>query len=217
MNATFATRRVASPWIFGLYALAATTFVAGTRLADWYGDAASGRLLGPFLVVFGLVQVVAAMWSFVERDELGTAMLGIWGAFWIGYGALERLAGAANVAAPGGRAPELAFWFIVVAAITWAAAIAVAVTETRALTATLIVLALAATVGAIGDGAGSDGVRILAGWLFALAGVLAWYTSTALLAALTQGRELLPLGAPRVSSAAAPDVPRPAPAARRAS
>jgi uncharacterized protein len=213
---TYIDDRVANPWVLGLYGLAGATFVVGTRLAGWYGSDTSGRLLAPVLAVFGIVQLLAAMWSFARRDDLATAILGVWGAFWLGYGIV--IAPRATSAPPAAIAsPELAFWFIVLAAITWMSALA-ATAESWALVGGLVVLAAAATLAAIGDGIGSHGFRVLSGWLFAIAGVVAWYTSTALMLAASRHREVLPLGmAPLARATPAPgtDIPRPVPTAAR--
>jgi hypothetical protein len=85
-----------------------------------------------------------------------TAVFGMWGAFWLGYGILDR-PGATPTAILTAVSPEVAFGFIVLAAITWITA-----------------LAAASTLGAIAEGIGIHGLWVLSGWLFAIAGVVAW-------------------------------------------
>ena len=45
-------------------------------------------------------------------------MLGTWGSFWLGYGMLTGLIASGRFTAPAGAFPEMAFWFVAVAAIT---------------------------------------------------------------------------------------------------
>src|SRR5207245_2644498 len=136
--------------------------------------------LAPFAIAFGIVQLLTAMRTWERGDELATAVLGVWGAFWLGYGILGRPAATTPIVA--GASPELAFWLIVTAAITWIATLAAAA-ERPALAAALGLLAAAATLGAVGEGIGSHGVALAAGWVFAAAGVVGWYVSTAMLLA----------------------------------
>ena len=46
------------------------------------------------------------------------------GSFWLGHGILDLLVVAAALALPTGKFPELGFWFLALAAITLAGAIA---------------------------------------------------------------------------------------------
>lgn len=203
--------RTVNPSVLGLYALGGTTFVVGAHMAGWYGTGVSPHRLAPFALAFGIVQLLAATWSWARGDDLATALLGIWGAFWLGYGILGVPPGAT---APAG-APELAFWLIVAAAFTWIAALA-AVAERRPLAVALVVLAAGATLGAIGEGIDSHGVRLAAGWVFAIAGVLTWYLATAMLLAASGGRRLLPLPRGRGVQPAPPEMRRAVPNVRGA-
>src|SRR5689334_4567926 len=117
--------RIANPWVLGLYALAGAAFVIGTHMAGWYGTAASGRIIAPFVMIFGAVQLMAAMWAYERRHEVATAILGVWGAFWVGYGILHLP--FASGPAMAGASSELAFWLIVLAATTWIGALAASV------------------------------------------------------------------------------------------
>src|SRR5262249_42691517 len=131
--------------------------------------------------------------AFEARNALATAMLGTWGSFRVGYGILNALFLTGKLSEPPGVSPELSFWFIALAAITWMGA-AVATTENAALTITLVVLAAASTIRAIAEGLGVHGLALLAGWLFLIAAVGEWYTATAMMFEETFGREVLPIG-----------------------
>jgi succinate-acetate transporter protein len=205
--------RIAEPRVLGLYALAAATFLVGSRMAGWYDT--NGRLLAAFIAVFGLAQLLAAMWSYERHDELATAIFGMWGAFWLAYGVLD-MPFATPTPVLTAASPEIAFALIALAAITWMLMLAAAA-ESAASVLGLLLLAGAATVGAIADGLGIRGLRVATGWLFFVAGVIEWYTATALLLASSHGRDVLPVGTTLIvrTPPAASDVPRATPAARR--
>lgn len=186
------SHRIAVPWVLGLYGLASATFVVAARMAGWYGGAHSPFLLLPFAAVLGgLTQLLAAMWAFEGEDTLGTAMLGTWGSFWIGYGILNALFLSGRLTEPSGPYPELGFWFIPLALITWMGAVAAAST---ALTITLVFLAGGASIAAIANISMHGGLMRLGAWLFIIAAVLAWYTATAMMFEAAWGRQLWPLG-----------------------
>ncbi|MBV8949282.1 MAG: hypothetical protein JOZ99_00285 [Actinobacteria bacterium] len=120
-------------------------------------------------------------------------MHGIWGSFWIGYGILWAFAAAGALKLPTVHFPELGFWFVVLAAITWSGAVA-ALYENVALFAVLSTLAAGSTLAAIGFMNGISGVEKAAGWVFAFSAFFAWYTATAMMLEGTFRRVVLPLG-----------------------
>jgi succinate-acetate transporter protein len=185
---------IAAPSILGLYGFAGATFIVATYLAGWYHVQGAPYYLFPFAAFFGgLAQFLAGMWSYKARDGLATAMHGMWGSFWMAYGLLFFLAATGTVTLPTGPFVELGFWFIVLAAITWIgtwAALAVA----RSLTSVLGFLAAGSTVMAIAQLTGSGILTVIAGWLFIISAVLAWYTASALMLNATYRRQVLPIG-----------------------
>src|SRR5437870_12983800 len=83
---------IAAPSILGLFGFAGATFMVAAHLAGWYGGSITEELLAPFAATFGgLAQFTAGMWAYKARDGLATAMHGMWGSFWIGFGILELL------------------------------------------------------------------------------------------------------------------------------
>jgi succinate-acetate transporter protein len=186
------SRRIAVPWVLGLYALAGATFVVAARMAGWYGGSESRFLLLPFAAVLGgLTQLLAGMWAFEAEDTLATAMLGIWGSFWIGYGILHGLFLSGRLVEPAGPFRELGFWFIPLALVTWMGA---AAARSVALAVTFVFLAAGASIAAIANISMHGGLMMLAGWLFIIASVLAWYTATAMMFEATSGHRVWPLG-----------------------
>ena len=187
-------RPMASPWILGLYGLAGATFIVAAHSAGWYGGPQSVWLLAPFAAILGgIAQFLAGMWAYAAADGVATAMLGAWGSFWVAYGVLNGLFATGRLAEPKGAFPELALWFIVLAAITWMGAVA-ATARSAALTIVFGFLAAGSTISAISEGLGNHGLSLLAAWLFIVAAIVAWYTATALMLEETFRRRVLPVG-----------------------
>jgi len=185
---------IAAPSILGLYAFAGSTLIVAAELAGWYGDSETSMYLFPFAAAFGgVAQFAAGMWSYKARDAIATAMHGMWGSFWIGFGILELLFATGTLAEPRGAFPALGFWFIALAWITVMGAIA-ATAENVALTAVLATLSLGATFAAIAELLGSDAWTVAAGWTFIVSAVCAWYTASALMFEGVAGRPVLPVG-----------------------
>jgi succinate-acetate transporter protein len=120
-------------------------------------------------------------------------MHGLWGSFWIGYGILNLMFAMGRISPPAGRFPEMGYWFIVAAAITWAGAGAAGAAN-KAVATTLTFLAAGSTAAAIGNLGGVEWLTILGGYLFMVAAVCAWYTATGLMVNDTYGREVWKLG-----------------------
>jgi hypothetical protein len=186
---------IAAPSILGLYGLAGATFMVAAYMAHWFGSSNTTLLLVPFAAIFGgLAQFLAAMWAYKARDGVASAVHGMWGAFWMAYGVLTLILFSGRVPQPSGALfPELGFWFIVLAAITWVCAGAAAA-ENKALVTTLVFLAAGSTISAIALLTGVEGLVILAGYLFIICAIAAWYTASALMLNEAFGREVWALG-----------------------
>ncbi len=189
---------IAAPSILGLYGFAGSTFIVAANLAHWYGTPETPLFLFPFAAFFGgLAQFLAGMWSYRARDAIATAMHGMWGAFWMGWGLLHFLfvTGLLKVTDPN-FLPAFGYWFIALAVITLMGAIA-ASAENVALAAVLHTLWIGSGLLAIGflvtHNINSVWV-ILAGWVLLLSALLAWYTASALMFEGIFGRVVLPVG-----------------------
>jgi succinate-acetate transporter protein len=197
-HTTIALQPIAAPSILGLFGFAGSTFIVAANIVGWYGDAATTPLvLFPFVMMFGgLAQFLAGMWAYRARDGLATAMHGTWGAFWLGFGlynllvALHVLPGAASNPL---AASAFGFWFIALAAVTWAGALA-AWAENVALAGVLVTLAAGSTLLAIAMIGGVPVVETVGGYLFIVSAVIAWYTASAMMIEGTFKRVVLPLG-----------------------
>ena len=110
---------IAAPSILGLYAFAGSTLIVAAELAGWYGDPQTPQYLFPFAAAFGgVAQFAAGMWAYKARDAIATAMHGMWGSFWIGFGILQLMFATGTIPEPTGAFPALGFWFIALAWIT---------------------------------------------------------------------------------------------------
>jgi uncharacterized protein len=173
---------IAAPSVLGLFGFAGATFIVAAHMARWYGGANTDLYLAAFAATFGgLAQFTAGMWAFKARDAVATAMHGMWGAFWIAYGILQYQFVSGELHQPTGAAfPALGYWFIVLAAVTWMGAWA-ATAENKVVSAVWLFLAAGSTVAAIGEVAGTELLRVIAGYLFIISAIIAWYAASAMM------------------------------------
>ena len=186
---------IAAPSVLGLYGLAGATFMVAARMCHWFGSSETTLLLVPFAAIFGgLAQFLSGMWAYKARDAVATAVHGMWGAFWMAFGFLTLLLTSGKAPVPATPFfPELGYWFIVLAAITWVCAWG-AGAENKALAATLTFLAAGSTIIAVSLLTGSEPLMIIAGYVFIVCSFLAWYTASALMLNEAHAAEVWPLG-----------------------
>ncbi|HTU33717.1 MAG TPA: acetate uptake transporter [Candidatus Acidoferrum sp.] len=185
---------IAAPSVLGLYGFAGATFMVAAHMAHWYGGAKTDLYLAAFAATFGgLAQFTAGMWAFKARDATATAMHGTWGAFWLAYGLLQLAFIRGALVEPTAAFPALGYWFIVLAAITWMGMFA-ATAVNKPLSVVLWFLAAGSTAAAVGDLLGSDGSKIVAGYLFIISASVAWYVASAMMLEGAFAHPVLPLG-----------------------
>ena len=193
-RAQISLQPIAAPSILGLYGLAGAMFMVAAHLAHWFGTTTTPLYLFPFAAIFGgLAQFLAGMWAFKARDGVATAVHGMWGSFWMAYGILNMIFAVGKITPPTGAWPEIGFWFVVLAAITWVC-VGAASAENSSLATLLTFLAAGSTTAAIGELAGVPWLMTLTGWLFIIASIVAWYTASALMLEEAFGREVWSLG-----------------------
>lgn len=193
---------IAAPSILGLFGFAGATFMVAANMAGWYGGPASSFSLWPFALMFGgVAQFLAGMWAFKARDGIATAMHGMWGSFWIAYGVLNFLMMTGRIPTPGLYYPELGYWFIVLAAITWMGMLG-AFAASTSLVFVLGTLAAGSTLEAIARLTGNGGSHVAAGYIFILSAIIAWYTASALMFEEAFGHAILKAGRRRTAQPA---------------
>jgi len=77
---------IADPAPLGLAAFALTTFLLSAFNAGWMTKATGSAWLGYALAYGGLVQLLAGMWEFRNKNVFGSTAFGSYGGFWIGLG-----------------------------------------------------------------------------------------------------------------------------------
>jgi succinate-acetate transporter protein len=80
---------VANPAPLGLAAFALTTFLLSAKNAGW--TRGTDAWLGYALAYGGLVQLLAGMWEFRNKNVFGATAFGTYGGFWIGLGLYVKL------------------------------------------------------------------------------------------------------------------------------
>ncbi len=194
VGAQVSLQPLAAPSILGLFGFAGATFMVAAHLAGWYGTPRTPQYLFPFAAMFGgLAQFLAGMWAVKARDGLAYAMHGTWGAFWLAYGLLYLLFAIGVLPEPRGAFPALAFWFVILAAVTWAGAVASLATN-AGLVSVLTLLAAGSTIMAVGTFLGSQTLQEISGYVFMVSALAAFYTASALMIEESFGRSILPLG-----------------------
>ena len=185
---------IAPPSILGLFGFAGATFMVAANQAGWFGNNQSSLYLFPFAAFFGgLAQFMAGMWAYRARDGLATAMHGTWGSFWMGYGVLNWLFATKALTPPTGAFPELGFWFVALAAITWFGFWG-ALAENGILAAVLGTLALGSTISAYSFITGNVTWTHIGGWVFVVSAIIAWYLAGAMMLEGSFKHVVLPLG-----------------------
>jgi len=184
---------IAAPSILGFIAFAIPAVILGLRWAQWYGIASSVIYIWPMLLMFGIIQILCAMFSYLARDNLATAFNGIWGTFWLAYGILFLFVaeGVLPVIRDGGKADEVAIWWAIAAAITFALFLGSfahsfgTVLTTGIITATCVLTSIAFFHGAYH-------VLKAAGWFLFFSGLMAFYAASAWLLEYQFMRPVLP-------------------------
>src|SRR5215469_6829330 len=94
---------IADPAPLGLAAFALTTFLLSAKNANWMGSATGNAFLGYAFAYGGLVQLLAGMWEFRNRNVFGAVAFSTYGGFWIGLGLWVQL--VVNPAVAAARTP----------------------------------------------------------------------------------------------------------------
>lgn len=180
---------VADPAPLGLAAFALTTFLLSAQNAGWTDGGAAW--LGFAFAYGGLVQLLAGMWEFRNRNVFGATAFSTYGGFWVGLGLYVLLAESAspNVANDLGWI-LLAFAIFNTYMLLWSTRVTVAVF--------MVFLTLEATelILAVGFFTDTQGIIELGGIVGIVTALVAWYTSAAGVLNGMAGRKVLKVGEP---------------------
>ena len=190
----------ADPAPLGLAAFALTTFILSGHNATFIPD-----LIWVGLAVFygGLVQLLAGMWEFRNRNVFGATAFSTYGGFWMSLGIFVVFAVVSKsfgTALAGANLPNALAWFLLAFAIfntymlLWSSQVSLAV---FAVFATLEVTEILLVIGNFEEAHGhaNSGWIHWGGWVGIITAGVAWYASAAGVINGMKGRPVLPVGA----------------------
>ena len=183
---------VADPAPLGLAAFALTTFLLSAQNAQLTDG--PDAWLGFAFAYGGLIQLLAGMWEFRNRNVFGATAFSTYGGFWIGLGLwfllVEPHAGGTTAVLSDLGWILLAFSIFNTYMLLWSMGVNAAVFGVfLTLEATEIILW-------IGFFSGSTGVIKLGGWIGILTAIVAWYASAAGVVNGMRGTPVVPVGRP---------------------
>ena len=212
---TVPTSGIADPAPLGLAAFALTTFLLSAANANWMSHATGAAFLGYAFAYGGLIQLLAGMWEFRNRNVFGATAFSSYGGFWIGLALWVKLVKLPALAAA--RPATLAAtvtalnhdvgWILLAFFIFNTYMLVMATQLNWAVFGVFLTLGATEIVLAIGQfNAGSavlpTGTVKVGGYIGLVTALVAWYTSMAGVAGGMGGRLRLPVGrallAPRV-------------------
>ncbi len=205
----------ADPAPLGLAAFALTTFLLSGHNASFIPD---GIWVGAALFYGGLVQLLAGMWEFRNRNVFGATAFSTYGGFWLALGVfVVLLSGSKGFAGllKGADVDNSLAWFLIAFAIFntymlfWSMRVNTAVMGVF-LTLEVTEILLAFGFFRIAHGMSPYWLHV-GGWAGLVTAGVAWYTSAAGVVNGMSPRPVLPVGAPiwgslpAVSRAESPD------------
>jgi succinate-acetate transporter protein len=194
---------VADPAPLGLAAFALTTFILSGHNATFIPD-----LIWVGLALFygGLVQLLAGMWEFRNRNVFGATAFSTYGGFWLALGIFVTFAVLSKnfetaIATNKADLPNALAWFLLAFAIfnfymlLWSSRVNAAVFGVfLTLQITEVLLAIGFFMEAHGHA--NNGWIHAGGWVGILTAAVAWYTSAAGVVNGMSPRPVLPVGSP---------------------
>jgi succinate-acetate transporter protein len=198
----------ADPAPLGLGAFALTTFLLSGHNASFIPDAI---WIGPALFYGGIVQLLAGMWEFRNRNVFGATAFSTYGGFWLGLGSVVVLADVSKTFAAALAGPNLTnalAWFLISFAVfntymlLWSMRVSIAVLGVfLTLEVTEVVLAIGFFNLAHG---GTDYMLHVGGWCGIATAAVAWYTSAAGVVNGMSPVPVLPVGAAPIGRVGSP-------------
>ncbi len=200
---------IADPAPLGLAAFALTTFLLSASNAGWMSHATGAAFLGYAFAYGGLIQLLAGMWEFRNRNVFGATAFSSYGGFWIGLALWVKLVKLPALAAAkpltlGATVSALNHdvgWILLAFFIFNTYMLVMATQLNVAVFGVFLTLGVTEIVLAIGQfNAGSavlpTGTIKVGGYIGLITAVVAWYTSMAGVAGGMGGRLRLPVGRP---------------------
>ena len=184
----------ADPASLGLAGFAMPTFILGLVNANAISKGDVYIVLA-LTAYGGLIQLLAGMWAFAERNTFAATAFSSYGAFWISFVLLEQFFAPEGIKASSATAFNhgVAVYLLAWGFFTfymWIASFRVSI----AVNLVFIFLAAAFVILGIGLlGSGHPTITKIGGWVTVATACLAWYTSFAIVLNRTMDRTLLPV------------------------
>jgi len=196
---------IADPAPLGLAGFALTTFLLSAKNAGWMSHSSGLTFLGYAFAYGGIVQLLAGMWEFRNRNVFGSTAFASYGAFWIGlYFYVQDVGGGLL-----GKNEVALFnhdlgWILLSFAIFNTYMLMMSTQTTMAVFLVFLTLELTEIVGAIANftaGAHADPTSLvkISGYIGIITAIAAWYASAAGVANGMGLRLRLPVGKPLLS------------------
>ncbi|TMK61657.1 MAG: hypothetical protein E6G53_15960 [Actinobacteria bacterium] len=182
---------VADPAPLGLAAFALTTFILSGHNATFIPDLI---WVGPALFYGGLVQLLAGMWEFRNRNVFGSTAFSTYGGFWLALGIFVTFATLSKSFAAA-ITVLLAFAIFNLYMLLWSTRVNAAVFGvflTLQITEVLLVVGFFMEA----HGHANNGWLHAGGWVGIVTAAVAWYTSAAGVVNGMSPRPVLPVGSP---------------------
>jgi succinate-acetate transporter protein len=201
------TSGIADPAPLGLAAFALTTFLLSAKNANWMTHSTTNAWLGYAFAYGGLVQLLAGMWEFRNRNVFGAVAFSTYGAFWIGLGLWVRLVVDPTVAAvrPATLAATVTAlnhdlgWILLAFFIFNTYMLILSTQINMAVFIVFLTLGLTEIILCIGNfvlgSAATSGLVQFGGYVGLVTALAAWYASFALVSRGMTGKLKFPVGA----------------------
>jgi uncharacterized protein len=197
------TTGIADPAPLGLAAFALTTFLLSVSNAGLMKNGTGDAWLGYAIAYGGLIQVLAGMWEFRNRNVFGATAFSTYGGFWIGL-ALWVIFVAEKAPAGSPAVGKDIAWILLAFAIFNTYMLLWSTQLNMAVFLVFLTLELTEIVLFIGGFAANTGIIKVGGYIGILTALVAWYTSAAGVISGMSGRPVLPVGRPLYDLSRAP-------------
>jgi uncharacterized protein len=189
---------IADPAPLGLAAFALTTFLLSAFNAGWMTHSSGLTWVGYAFAYGGLVQLLAGMWEFRNRNVFGATAFGSYGGFWIGLFLYFQLYGAKLATHPltAGLFAKDVGWILLAFAIFNTYMLIWSTQVNLAVFAVFLTLEATEIVLFAGNFAGNANIVKAGGYVGVLTALCAWYASAAGVANGMGGRVSVPVGKP---------------------
>ena len=196
---------IADPAPLGLAAFALTTFLLSAFNAGWMTKATGDAWVGYAIAYGGVVQLLAAMWEFRNKNVFGTTIFGSYGGFWIGLGLWVILVARNAPASPllkavyATQTTKDLGWIVLGFAIFNTYMLVISTQTNVAIFSTLLLLEATEIILFIGFFTLNTTTIKAGGYVGVVTAVFAWYASAAGVTNGLPGRISLPVGRPLIS------------------